>query len=253
MKGEIERYPLTGRFLMGRLRHALSDREKDILEDAVSDLREYPDGHRILARGELCHRSTILIEGFINRSIFENGRRYIVGIQVPGDFVDLHGFALKRLDHDIVTAGPARIGLIDHARLNELMASEPHLSRLFWFSTLLDAALHRQWVLKLEQLKANRRVAHLMAELWHRLAMVGLAGPTGFRSPLTQIDLADMCGTTPVHMNRAIGELRRLDVADFRRGTVSFDDRAKLERHGDFDATYLYGEGALHIGNELRE
>jgi hypothetical protein len=68
---------------------------------------------------------------------------------------------------------------------------------------------------------------------------------------LTQIDLADMCGTTPVHMNRAIGELRRLGIADFRRGAVSFDDRVKLEAHGDFDATYLYGEGALHIGEEL--
>ena len=62
MKGEIERYPLTGRFLMGRLRHAMSDREKDILENAVVDVRQYEDAHRILARGELCHRSTILIE-----------------------------------------------------------------------------------------------------------------------------------------------------------------------------------------------
>lgn len=253
MKGEIERYPLTGRFLMGRLRHAMSDREKDILEDAVTDVRQYADAHRILSRGELCHRSTILIEGFILRTIYENDKRYIVGIQVPGDFVDLHGFALKRLDHDIVTIGPTRVGSIEHVRLGDLTASEPHLSRLFWFSTLLDAALHRQWVLKLEQLKANRRVAHLLAELWHRLDMVGLAGPTGFRSPLKQIDLADMCGTTPVHMNRAIGELRRLRVADFRRGVVSFEDRAKLEKHGDFDPTYLYGEGALHVGNELEK
>ena len=150
-----------------------------------------------------------------------------------------------------MTLGPTLIGSVGHERLTELMATEPHLSRLFWFSTLLDAALHRQWVLKLEQLKANRRVAHLMAEIWHRLEMVGLAGPGGFRSPLTQVDLADMCGTTPVHMNRAIGELRRLDVADFRRGTVSFADRRRLEEHGDFDPAYLYGQGALQVGDEL--
>lgn len=251
MKGELDRYPLTGRFLMGRLRHAMSDREKDILESSIVDVRRYSDEHRVLARGELCSRSTMLIEGFILRTIRENDRRYIVGIQVPGDFVDLHAFALKRLDHDIVTLGPTLIGSVGHERLTELMATEPHLSRLFWFSTLLDAALHRQWVLKLEQLKANRRVAHLMAEIWHRLEMVGLAGPGGFRSPLTQVDLADMCGTTPVHMNRAIGELRRLDVADFRRGTVSFADRRRLEEHGDFDPAYLYGQGALQVGDEL--
>lgn len=236
---------------MGRLRHAMSEREKDILENMVADVSEYSGAHCVLSRGELCNRSTMLVEGFIVRTIVENGRRYIVGIQVPGDFVDLHGFALKRLDHDIVTIGPSRLASVDHARLGELMASEPHLSRLFWFSTLLDAALHRQWVLKLEQLKANRRIAHLLAEIWHRLDMVALSRPNGFRTPLTQTDLADMCGTTPVHMNRAIGELRRLGIADFRRGTVSFDDRRELEEHGDFDPTYLYGEGALHVGEEL--
>lgn len=251
MKGELERYPLTGRFLMGRLRQAMSDREKDILESCITDVREYDDGHRLLARGEVCERSTMLIEGFIVRAIHENDRRYIVGMQVPGDFVDLHAFALKRLDHDVVTIGPAKVGTVMHERLIELMTTEPHLSRVLWFSTLLDAALHRQWLLKLEQLKANRRVAHLLAEIWHRLDMVGLSRTDGFRSPLTQTDLADMSGTTAVHMNRAIGELRRLGVADFRRGTLTFTDRAKLEEHGDFDPAYLYGPGALHIGSLL--
>lgn len=251
MKGELERYPLTGRFLMGRLRHAMSDREKEILESSVIDVREYGDAHRILARGELCERSTMLIDGFIVRAIYENGQRYIVGVQVPGDFIDLHGYALRRLDHDVVTIGPARLGTVTHERLGELMANEPHLSRVLWFSTLLDAALHRQWLLKLEKLKANRRVAHLLAEIWHRLDMIGLSRPNGFRSPLTQTDLAEMSGTTAVHMNRAIGELRRLGVADLRRGTLTFDDRSQLEEHGDFDPTYLYGPGALYVGDAL--
>lgn len=236
---------------MGRLRHAMSDREKEILESSVVDVREHGDAHQILARGELCERSTMLIDGFIVRAIYENGQRYIVGVQVPGDFVDLHGYALRRLDHDVVTIGPVRLGTVTHERLGELMANEPHLSRVLWFSTLLDAALHRQWLLKLEKLKANRRVAHLLSEIWHRLDMVGLSRPNGFRSPLTQTDLAEMSGTTAVHMNRAIGELRRLGVADFRRGTLTFDDRRQLEEHGDFDPTYLYGQGALYVGDAL--
>jgi CRP-like cAMP-binding protein len=251
MKGEIERYPVTGRFLMGRLRHAMSEREKDILEDSISGVEQFDDGQCLLHRGELCDRSSILVEGFILRTITENDRRYIVGIQVPGDFVDLHGFALKRLDHDIVTIGPARVGFVPHIKLQALMRDEPHLSRLFWFSTLLDAALHRQWVLKLEQLKANRRLAHLLAEIWKRLEMVGLAGASGYRTPLTQIDLADACGTTTVHMNRAVGDLRRREIADFRRGIVQCDDRRALEGYGDFNPTYLYGAGDLAIGDEL--
>lgn len=253
MTAELERYPLTGRFLRGRLRHAMSEREKAILEDSVVDVRTLDDGHCILARGELCGRSTMLIDGFIARAIHEHDRRHIMGLQVAGDFVDLHAYALKRLDHDVVTIGSATIGTVAHERLSELTRTEPHLARVLWFSTLLDAAVHRQWLLKFGQLKANRRAAHLLAEIWHRLDMVGLARPTGFHTPLTQTDLADMCGTTAVHMNRAIGELRRIGVADFRRGTLSFEDRRRLEEYGDFDPTYLYGEGALHIGDELNK
>ncbi len=251
MVDELTQYPLTGRFLMGRTRHAMGEREKGLLEASVEDVAEFDRTHRIIARGELVNRSTMLIEGYILRTIQENDRRYVVGIQVPGDFVDLHAYALKRLDHDIVTLGPTKVGFISHQRIGHIVETEPHLSRLFWFSTLLDAAIHRQWTLKLEQLKASRRVAHRLAEIWHRLEMVGLARTNGFRSPLTQIDLADMCGTTPIHMNRALSDLRRNDVAEFRRGLVVVRDRQRLEAAGDFDPAYLYGEGPLKIDHEL--
>ena len=251
MVDDVERYPLTGRFLMGRSRHALGEREKDILEESVGEVATYDRQHCILSRGELADRSTMLVEGFILRTIVENGRRYVVGIQVPGDFVDLHAYALKRLDHDVVTLGPAKVAYVTHERIGQIHETVPHLSRLLWFSTLLDAAIHRQWTLKLEQLKASRRVAHRLAEIWKRLEMVGLARPNGFRSPLTQTDLADMCGTTPIHMNRALSELRRDDVAEFRRGLVIVRDRAKLEKAGDFDPVYLYGDGPLKIEHEL--
>lgn len=251
MVDDVKRYPLTGRFLMGRSRHAMGEREKDLLEQSIEEVIDYDTQTCILARGQPTDRSTLLIDGFILRTITEHDRRYIVGIQVPGDFVDLHAYALKRLDHDVVTLGPTRVGQVSHARIGDIHAHEPHLSRLFWFSTLLDAAIHRQWTLKLEQLKASRRVSHRLAEIWRRLEMVGLGRTNGFRAPLTQTDLADMCGTTAIHMNRALSELRREDIAEFRRGLVVVRDRVRLERHGDFDPGYLYGQGPLYVEDEL--
>jgi CRP-like cAMP-binding protein len=251
MVEDADRYPLTGSFLMGRSRHAMGEREKDILENLIEEVAEYDRPTCILARGQLANRSTMLIEGFILRTIVERDRRYIVGFHVPGDFVDLHAYALKRLDHEVITVGTTKVGYVPHERIGKIHENEPHLSRLFWFATLLDAAIQRQWTLKLEQLKASRRVAHRIAEIWKRLEMVGLGRPNGFRSPLTQTDLADMCGTTPIHMNRALSELRREDIVEFRRGLVIVRDRARLEKHADFDPAYLYGEGPLRVGNEL--
>jgi len=251
MVDDVTQYPLTGRFLLGRARHAMGGREKELLEASIENIAQYDRPHRILARGELATCSTMLIEGYILRTIVERDRRYVVGVQVPGDFVDLHAYALKRLDHDLVTIGPTKVGYVSHERIGHIHETEPHLSRLFWFSTLLDAAIHRQWILKLEQLKASRRVAHRLSEIWKRLEMVGLGRSNGFRSPLNQTDLADMCGTTPIHMNRALSELRRDDVVEFRRGLVIARDRTRLEEYGDFDAAYLYGEGPLKVDDEL--
>ena len=249
MKDELERFPLTGRFLLGRLRHAMAEREKEIFENSIEDVVTFDNDELILERGAICNHSTLLIEGFAIRTISENDQRHVVGVQVPGDFMDLHAFALKRLDHDLVTLGTAKIGRISHERLQQIQQSEPHLARIFWFSTLLDASVHRQWILKLHQLKASRRTAHLLAEIWYRLEHVGLAQPGGFRSPLTQADLADMCGTTPIHMNRSLGELRKSGIAEFRRGRLMCNDRAALEELGDFNPTYLNGEGDLFIGD----
>jgi len=244
---EFDRYPLTGRFLAGRLRHELTDAEKTELEQLVVRTTTLEDGERLIARGDACEWSTILIDGFVLRTLDSGERRYAVSFHVPGDFVDLHCFALKRLDHNIDCVGRATIGQVPHSAITRVMAERPHLARLFWFSTLLDAAMHREWIMKLEQLTAPKRIAHVFAEIWRRLDMVGLGYPDGFETPLRQTDIAEMCGATAIHTNRALADLRRNGLADFQRGKVRIADRRKLEAYADFDPAYLYSDGALAL------
>lgn len=253
VREELADYPLTGRFLMGRLRHAMSEDEKQTVEGLIESVQNLPESTKILSRGELCDRSTMLIEGFVLRVINQGSRRYVVGVQVAGDFVDLHAFALKRLDHDLVTVGPTRIGYVPHARLMEVMETRPHLARLLWFSTLLDAAIHREWIMTMEKLPAANRAAHVFCELWQRLEFVGLAGPDGIETPLIQADLADMCGTTAIHMNRALTQMRKDGIADFRRGILRVLDRQRLEEFAHFDRSYLYGQGELAPADDLTD
>jgi CRP-like cAMP-binding protein len=248
---ETGNYPLTGRFLLGRLRHAMTTEEKDVVESLIEGTERLRSGTVVIERGQLAEQSTLLIEGFLLRTIFHEDHRYVVGMHVPGDFADLHAFALKRLDHNVVALGDTLLGYVSHKRLEQIVERHPHLTRLLWFSTLLDASIQRQWILKMEQLPAPRRVAHVFAELWHRLDLVGLGRRDGLRTPMTQADLADMCGTTAIHMNRALGLLRKEGIAEFRRGSLYVRDRARLEQYGSFDPDYLYGRGGLRVGEEL--
>ena len=105
--------------------------------------------------------STYLIEGFICRYMDDReGVRQLVAVHVAGDFVDLHGYPLKRLDHDVATLGPCRIALVRHEALDKLVSDRPNLTKLLWFSTLLDAAMHREWIFRLGRLDAVARVGH---------------------------------------------------------------------------------------------
>lgn len=246
---ETARFPNTGRFLLARLRDAMSEDEKADLENMVERTEWIEKSTRLLSRGAECDHSTMLIDGFMLRTLDgtdrDGGKRHAVSFHVPGDFVDLHCFALKKLDHNLDTVGRVKVGYVSHTALRETMEKKPHLARIFWFSTLLDAAMHREWIMTLEQLTAPRRIAHIFAEIWRRLWMVGLHQPDGFETPLTQSDLSEMCGSTAIHTNRAIRDLREQGLADFDRGRVTIPNQEALEKYAGFCPDYLYGPWSL--------
>lgn len=230
---------------MGRARAEMAEAERAALEAMVERTEWLEKPTRIIARGQAARHSTMLIEGFMLRTLEGDGRRHAVSLHVAGDFVDLHCFALKRLDHNIDTIGPVKVGYIPHPELEQAVRDNPHLTRLFWFSTLLDAAIHREWITSLESLTTPRRIAHVFAETWRRLAMVGLGDEHGFDTPLTQASLSEMCGASTIHINRALRDLRTAGIADFDRGRVRIADRAALEAYAAFTPDYLYGPWPL--------
>jgi CRP-like cAMP-binding protein len=244
-------FPLTGEFLAGRMREHLGHDDLAYIEDLVESVEEHGGSVRLVESGIAVEKSQLLIEGFVFRTIETGKRRFIVGLHVPGDFIDLHGFALKELDHTLVSAGAVKLGVVPHERLRTVMDERPDIARAMWFATLLDAAIHRKWIQALEQLDAPRRIAHLYAELHERFELIGRRIPRALRTPFTQIDLADMCGVSAIHANRAVGKLRELGICEIRRGDLYTDDWDALKRYARFDASYLYGRGALKLQDDL--
>jgi CRP-like cAMP-binding protein len=169
-----------------------------------------------------------------------SGERQIMELQIAGDFLDLHGFTLKKLDHDVMSLAKCKIATADHKRLTWLTETYPHLTRLLWFSTNLDAAIHREWELSLGQRTGVARAAHLFCELYHRLRIVGLADRQSFSFPVNQTELGECLGLTPVHTNRVLRELRERGLARFKNGTVMIDSLRELEELAEFDPAYLY-------------
>lgn len=237
-------FPLTNDFLAGRLRDRFDPADLAIIEGLMGEPRQLADGTRLHARGDVTRVATILVEGFMLSRLYEAGKSHIVAIHVPGDFVDLHGFALERLDHDLTAAGPVRIAQVDRERLRDATERSVGVARALWFATLLNGAIHRRWIRNLEALEAPQRIAHVYAELHHRLKLIGRTVDRTLRTPFTQSDLADMCGISAIHANRAVARIRELGLGEIRRGDFYATDWVALERYARFDPAYLYGTGA---------
>ena len=232
---------LTERFLRGHSDVGLLPEEQAVLERAVSEVRRLPARTTLVRHGDSLHQSTLLVEGFIRRSIDDrDGQRQTVAVQLPGDFVDLHGYPLKVLDHDVVTLTTVRVAFIRHSDLDAITREYPTLTRKLWYATLLDAAMHREWLFRLGRLDAIERIAHFLSETNARLKAIGLSDGHSFRLPITQADLAEVCGLTTVHVNRVLRQLRDEGLCTFRSSTVEISDLDRLAELGQFDPTYLH-------------
>lgn len=226
-----------------RARDDISAEEEEIIRDSIAEVVDFPADKTIIRAGQRLTSSTLLIEGMLCRyKDLSDGQRQITELHVTGDFADLHSFTLKRLDHNVMTLTPCRIGLVPHERIEAITRDFPHLTRLYWFSTNLDAAIHREWEVSLGRRTAVARMAHLFCELHVRLKLVGKASETGYPLPLTQTDLAECLGLTSVHINRTLRDLRERGLVSFRGGQVEIHDLRGLERVAEFDPAYLYLE-----------
>jgi CRP-like cAMP-binding protein len=234
---------LSGLLMKLRARDLVSIEEEQVLRDAIAEVREVPAGRVIVRAGTILSESTLLFEGFVCRFMdLADGQRLITELHVTGDFLDLHGFLLKRIDHNVGAMTPVRVALVPHHALRRISEQYPHLTRILWFSTLLDAALHREKIISIGRRSAIARIAHLLCELYIRLKLVGLAADCRYALPLKQADLADATGLTSVHVNRMLRKLRTDEILTFRGGEVIIHDWERLQRVAAFSETYLHLE-----------
>lgn len=223
-----------------RLRTAISADEERVIRDLVAETRAVRPDQFLIRAGQDLNQSILLLDGWLVRSKdLESGERQILEVHLPGDFADLHGFTLKRLDHDVVSISECVIALVPHERLLELTEQQPHLTRIYWLLTNIDAAIAREQALSLGRRSAISRMAHLFCELHLRLGIVGKTDGDTFEFPLTQRELSECLGLTVVHVNRTLQELRRRNVVESENRRISIIDRPTLESIAEFDPAYL--------------
>ncbi len=215
-------------------------------EEAVRGLQhrvKTVERHAFLVRErEKTTHSCLMLSGFaIRQKIVADGARQIVAVHMRGEIVDLQNSFLKVSDHSVQMLTEGEVAFISREDLSQLAYDRPRIGRAMWLDTLVDASIYREWIANVGRRDARTRIAHLLCEFSLRLRVAGLGEETNYELPMTQEQMADCVGLTPVHVNRTIMALEAEGlIARSSSRSITIGDWEKLAQAGDFDSNYLH-------------
>ena len=211
-----------------------------LLDAVVGKSRTVPPYVDLISEGDKPGDVHLVLRGFACRyKILQDGRRQIMAYLVPGDLCDLHVYLLDHMDHSVGTLAECQVVDVSRSSIQQLL-ERPAIARAMLMSTMVDEGMLREWLVNIGQRQAEPRIAHLLCELLARLRSVGLVSDGRYTLPLTQVELADTMGVTPVHMNRVVQSLRRKSLISLSGDQLTVLNAKGLEQEAGWNPNYLH-------------
>lgn len=195
--------------------------------------RSVPSGHALFRTGSEHDYVYRLRSGWAcrNRAIAD-GREQIILIFVPGDVFAVKSLFLARHPDSVQMLSAAVVERVHYDELRRACAEDADIAnRCMWQVVEEERRLH-SWVFGLGQGSAEERLAMLVLDLRGRLALAAAIPPAAysFQFPLTQVQISQYLGITPVHANRIIKVFREREIVVFQNGRAVIQDFAQLRR-----------------------
>ena len=183
----------------------------------------------------------ILLSGFAYRhKLTSDGARQIVALHIPGEPLDFQHLFLDETDHNVQMLTRGEVAVVPREPLQRLARSRSAVGHAILITILVEGSIYREWVLNVGRRDARARLSHLLCEFAVRLEKQGLAKDYGYELPMTQEQLGDAIGLTPVHVNRTIKSLEADGLIARKGRVISFPDWTRLQDVADFNRRYLH-------------
>ena len=210
----------------------------------LSDLQSHPvhikRGTELAREGYSARRAFILHSGWARcYKDLRDGGRQIISFPVPGDFMGLGSILLRSSDHSFAALTDVVVSSFSVPSLMGLFEKFPRVAAAILWAESRDAAMVIEHLVDVGRRNSVERVAHCLLELHQRLQLVGLASETEFECPLTQYDLADALGLSPIHVNRVLRQLRQQNLLTLKSHRAVVHNLAGLTRLAGYESGYL--------------
>jgi CRP-like cAMP-binding protein len=199
-----------------------------------------PHGY-IVREGDKPTHSCLLRSGFVYRhKVVSSGARQILAIHMDGDIVDLQNSLLGTADHNVQALGRAEVAYIPREAIRQIAFERPAIGMAMWYDTLVDGSIFREWLANVGRRDARTRLSHLLCEFALRMDAAGLGTRSRYELPMSQEELGDCTGLTPVHVNRTLRSMDADKLVVRTKRSVIIEDWKRLAEAGDFQSTYLH-------------
>jgi CRP/FNR family transcriptional regulator, anaerobic regulatory protein len=205
--------------------------------EQIKYYRSYQAGQTVIWSGDRMDFVASVVSGIATLTqTMEDGRRQMVGLLLPSDFVGRPGRPTAA--YDVTATTDLVMCCFRKKPFEEMMSSTPHIGQRLLQMTLdeLDAA--REWMLLLGRKTAREKIASLLAILARRdtsLKLNQTKGPITFDLPLTREEMADYLGLTLETVSRQVSALKKdgVIVLEGKRHILVPDFDALIEETGD--------------------
>lgn len=224
-----------------RLHCPLSAEDEGAIASLPHVLRKLDAHSYILREGDKPDRCAVMVSGYSFRhKITGNGSRQILSLNIPGDAVDFQNMFLAESDHNVQMLTRGDVAEISRLELERLIHDRPQVGEAIFIASLVESSIFREWTLNVGRRDSRSRIAHLLCEFSYRLQSHGLSEGGSYQLPMTQEQLADATGLTPVHVNRVLKGLESDGLIERDRRAINFPNWERLRDVGDFNPRYLH-------------
>ena len=205
--------------------------------DEMKFYRSYQAGQTVIWSGDRMDFVASVVSGIATLSqTMEDGRRQMVGLLLPSDFVGRPGRTTAA--YDVTATTDLVMCCFRKKPFEDMMLNTPHIGQRLLEMTLDELDSAREWMLLLGRKTAREKIASLLAIIARRDASLSLTRPSGrivFDLPLTREEMADYLGLTLETVSRQMSALRKDGVIslDGKRHVTVTDFDVLLEEAGD--------------------
>lgn len=160
--------------------------------------------------------------------ILPDGRRQVVNLVMPGDFIGLQASLMGEMGHSVEASTHMTLCVFDRSEFWNFFKTHPRRAfDVTWLAAVEEHFLG-EVLTTVGQRTAYAAMAWALLSIFNRAELLGITDGDQMRFPFKQQDLADALGLSLVHTNKTLAKLRQQQLATLRDGELVLHDRDSM-------------------------